>query len=134
MGSASVKLLLDTHIWLWYLLGDDRLSSQLHGAIADSTNELWLSPISVWETVILTEKRRIFLEPDVNEWIRLASKTLETREALLNNDIAVLSREIKLPHQDPADRFIAATAIFYELTLATVDSNLVGFSWLHTIS
>jgi PIN domain nuclease of toxin-antitoxin system len=130
VGSASVKLLLDTHIWLWYLLGDDRLSSQLHVAIADSTNELWLSPISVWETVILTEKRRIFLEPDVNEWIRLASKTLETREALLNNDIVVLSREIKLPHQDPADRFIAATAIFYELTLATVDSNFVGFSWL----
>ena len=129
-----MKLLLDTHIWLWYLLGNDRLSVELKAVIADPLTELWLSPISIWETIILAEKERISLRPDVSSWINLSLKNLETREAVLNNEIAILSRQIKLPHQDPADRFIAATAIFYELTLATVDRNLLNYSLLQTIS
>lgn len=129
-----MKLLLDTHIWLWYLLADDRLSGELKSLIANPTTELWLSPISIWETVILAEKRRISLQPNTSEWINLSLQKLETREAVLNHEISILSREIALPHQDPADRFIAATAIFYKLTLATVDQNLTGFSWLQTIS
>jgi len=129
-----VKLLLDTHIWLWYLLGNPRLSLQLQTAIADSSNEIWLSPISIWEAAILVEKGRISLQPDTSTWVSLALKNLEIREAALNNEIALLSRQIDLPHQDPADRFIAATAVFYQLTLATVDSNLTSYSWLRTVS
>jgi len=67
-----VKLLLDTHIWLWYQLGDDSLSLQLQHAIADPSNELWLSPISIWETLLLAEKNRISLQPEARVWIRLA--------------------------------------------------------------
>jgi len=59
-----MKLLLDTHIWLWYLLGDERLSLQLQTVISDPNTELWLSPISIWETLILAEKGRISLQPD----------------------------------------------------------------------
>jgi PIN domain nuclease of toxin-antitoxin system len=129
-----MKLLLDTHIWLWYLLADDRLSGELKSLITNPTNELWLSPISIWETVILAEKRRVSLLPNTSEWINLSLQKLETREAVLNHEIAILSREIALPHQDPADRFIAATAIFYDLTLATVDGNLTGFAGLQTVS
>lgn len=129
-----MKLLLDTHIWLWYLLADNRLSGELKSLIADPATELWLSPISIWETVILAEKRRISLEPNTSEWLNLSLQKLETREAVLNHEIAILSREIALSHQDPADRFIAATAIFYKLTLATVDQNMTGLSWLQTIS
>lgn len=54
-----MKLLLDTHIWLWYLLGDERLSTNLQTLIAEETTELWLSPISIWEMLILAEKGRI---------------------------------------------------------------------------
>jgi PIN domain nuclease of toxin-antitoxin system len=129
-----VKLLLDTHIWLWYLLRDPKLSSNLQNAIADPNNELWLSPISIWEAVILAEKKRISLQPDANTWVNLALKNLGTIEANLNNDIALLSRQLSLPHQDPADRFIAASAIYYKLDLATVDANLTKCSELKTIS
>jgi PIN domain nuclease of toxin-antitoxin system len=107
-----MKLLLDTHIWLWYLLGDPRLSFQLQRAIADPNTELWLSPISIWETLILAEKGRIPLHPDPATWVNLALKTLETREAQMNHPIAILSRQIALPHLDPPDRFIVATAIY----------------------
>lgn len=129
-----MKLLLDTHIWLWYLLKNPKLSTNLQNAIADPSNELWLSPISIWEAIILAEKNRISLQPDINTWFDLSLKKLETLEAPLNHDIAILSRQIELPHQDPADRFIAATAIYYDLHLATVDTNLVGLSWLRTLS
>lgn len=129
-----MKLLLDTHIWLWYLLGDKRLSTELQTIIPDETTELWLSPVSIWETLILAEKGRISLQPDAFEWIDLALKILEICEAPLVRQIAILSRQIELPHQDPADRFIAATAVYHNLPLATVDGNLTGLSWLQTLS
>ena len=129
-----MRLLPDTHIWLWYLLGDERLSTNLQTIVAEETTELWLSPISIWETLILVEKGRISLQPDAVAWINLALQTLEIIEAPLVHQIAILSRQIELPHQNPADRFIAATAVYYNLILATVDSNLTGVSWLQTLS
>ncbi|PSB04580.1 type II toxin-antitoxin system VapC family toxin [Merismopedia glauca] len=129
-----MKLLLDTHIWLWYLLGDKRLSTNLQTLIGAETTELWLSPISIWETLILAERGRISLQPDAVAWIDLALQNLEIREAPLVRQIAILSRQIELPHQDPADRFIAATVVYHNLILATVDSNLTGLSWLQTLS
>ena len=107
-----MKLLLDTHIWLGYLLGDPCLSLPLQRASADPNTELWLSPISIWETLILAEKGRISLQPDPVTWVNLALKTLATRAAQMNKPIAILSRQIALPPQDPADRVIVATAIY----------------------
>lgn len=129
-----MKLLLDTHIWIWYLLGDEQLSQTLRGAIANKNNELWLSPISVWETLILAEKGRIVLKPDPPIWIQNSLQQLDTKEASLSNDIAILSRQLQLEHQDPADRFIAATAIHLRLTLATVDQQLTKVGGLNTLS
>lgn len=129
-----MKILLDTHIWLWYLLSHPKLSPALQNAIAEPKNELWLSPISIWETLILGEKGKIIFSPDPMSWVQSALTTLQTKEASLNHEIAILSRSMALPHQDPADRFIAATAIYYDLQLATVDRNLVNTSSLKTIS
>jgi PIN domain nuclease of toxin-antitoxin system len=129
-----MKLLLDTHIWLWYALGNPQLSESLRSIIASETTELWLSPISIWEVLLLSEKKRIFLQSSATEWINQSLQALFIQEALLNHQIAFLSRQIELPHQDPADRFIAATAVYYQLQLATVDTNLVGAHWLSTLS
>lgn len=74
------------------------------------------------------------LETDAAEWINQTLKALKAKEAQLNHSIAVLSREIELPHQDPADRFLAATAIHYDLTLATVDNNLASRHLVTTTS
>lgn len=134
MGSPPVKLLLDTHIWIWYLLGNKRLSPQLQTTIAATKTELWLSPISIWETLLLAEKGRLSLQPNPVAWVDLALNTLEIHEAPLNRHIAILSRQIELAHQDPSDRFIAATAVYHQLTLATVDTNLTSASWLQTLS
>jgi PIN domain nuclease of toxin-antitoxin system len=129
-----MRLLLDTHIWIWYLLGDSRLSTILQQVISDDTNELWLSPISLWETLLLAEKGRLILEPSPEQWINNSLQKLNTKEAVLSNDIAMLSRQLDLSHQDPADRFIAATAVYYGLLLVTVDRHLTETTYLKTLS
>ncbi len=129
-----MKLLLDTHVWIWYLSGNERLSEILQTAIADDNNELWLSPISIWEALLLAEKGRFVLKPTPEEWIQDSLQELKTKEAPLSNEIAILSRQLKLEHQDPADRFIAATAIHLDFILATVDNRLTKASWLKTLS
>ena len=119
-----MKLLLDTHIWLWALLEPERLTPAVRTALESADNELWLSPISVWEIMILAEKGRIVLQPDPASWVRTVLNQLAFHEARINHEIALQSRALKLRSQDPADRFLAATAMVYQLTLVTADKTL----------
>ena len=118
-------LLLDTHIWLWSLLDPDRLSDPVKQAFGDQEDELRLSPISVWETLLLAEHGRVTLEPDPHRWIRKAMSVVPAVEAPVTMDVALASRAIDLVHQDPADRFIVATAKVFDLTLVTADARLL---------
>lgn len=121
-----MKLLLDTHIFLWGLLDPARLSPGVAEALESADNELWLSPISIWETVLLAERGRLALDGDPEAWVRVAIDHLPFLEAPLSHEVALRSRSLVLPHQDPADRFLAATASVYELTLVTSDARLLG--------
>ena len=120
-----MKLLLDTHIWVWSHLEPKRISDRFHSEIRSADNELWLSPISFWELMILVEKRRLSLDTEAAKWIPRALEALPAREAPINREVAIQSRLVELPHKDPADRFLAATALVYELTLVTADERLL---------
>ena len=120
-----MNLLLDTHVWLWSLLDPDRLSDQARHRLADPGNTLALSPVSVWEALMLADKGRVLLRPDPWSWIRTALTVRPLREIPLTFDIALGSRSIRLDHDDPADRFIAATAMVHGLTLVTADRPLL---------
>jgi PIN domain nuclease of toxin-antitoxin system len=74
--------------------------------------------------LILAEKNRIKLDRAPEEWVIKALKSSPVQEVPLTHTIAIKSRAIVLPHEDPADRFIAATAWEYDLTLITVDRHL----------
>ncbi len=119
-----MKLLLDTHILIWGFLEPESLTPAVRDELERPSNELWYSPISVWETILLSEKGRIELKSDPADWIRKALRKAAVKEAPLNLETAVQSRKIKLVHNDPADRFIAATAQVYELVLVTADKRL----------
>ncbi len=121
-----MKLLLDTHIWLWALLEPERLSPVVRAALASPENELWLSPISVWEAMLLAERGRVRVGTTPTEWVERMVRALPRREAALTHDIAVASRQLMLAHEDPADRFLAATAQVLGLTLVTADARLLG--------
>jgi PIN domain nuclease of toxin-antitoxin system len=120
-----VRLLLDTHIWLWSLLSPDRLSRRVCDAITAPANELWLSPISVWESILLIERGRVQVEGDSGAWVEQMLHAAPVREAPLTFEVAAQSRRAKLPHTDPADRFLVATALVQELTLVTADERLL---------
>jgi PIN domain nuclease of toxin-antitoxin system len=120
-----VRLLLDTHIWLWSRLEPDRLSRRVARELQNPANELWLSPISIWETLILCEKGRLKLDGGAAEWILKAMRVVPMTEAPLNTEVALETAKIRLPHRDPADRFLVATARVFGLTLVTADRRLL---------
>ncbi len=120
-----MKLLLDTHIFLWSLLEPTRLTERVASELENPANELWISPMSTWEVIVLAEKGQIILDPDPVNWIRKVYRTIPFKEAPLIHEVAMQSRIIDLAHQDPADRFLAATALVYGLTLVTSDKRLL---------
>lgn len=121
-----MNLLLDTHIWLWSLLEPQRLSRRVAKALADTRNELWISPISAWEMLILCRKGRLVLNSSPAAWILAVLKNVPFREATLTHEVAVAAESLVLPHRDPADSFLAASAKVYGLTLVTADENLAA--------
>jgi PIN domain nuclease of toxin-antitoxin system len=120
-----MKLLLDTHIWLWSVLEPERLSRRVAKEIQDTSNELWLSPISIWELIVLWQKGRILPSQDIEAWVPSALRTLPLQEAPVTYEVARETGRLQLPHRDPADRFLLATAKVFELTLVTADESLL---------
>lgn len=131
---SPLKLLLDTHIWLWALLEPERLSRNVRAALESPNNELWLSPISIWEAMILAERGRIKITGDTRTWIDAMARAMPRREATLTHEVAIESRRIALSHQDPADRFIAASARVYDLTLVTADERMMHSTEFATLA
>lgn len=127
-----MSLLLDTHIWYRYLVSTPPLADSLTCAV-DEASPCWLSPISLWELGILVQRGRIELDRDVRDWVDRAMERVPVREAHLNREVALLSNEVELPHRDPADRFLAAMALVFELTLVTLDEHLQRADWLPTL-
>ena len=121
-----MKLLLDTHIWIWALLEPHRLSADVRAELESPDAELWLSPISVWEAMMLAERGRIAVKSDSKTWVREMIAALPCRETTMTHEIAIVSRALALSHQDPADRFLAATSQVLDLTLVTADERLMG--------
>jgi len=129
-----MRLLLDTHVWLWALLEPERLTVQARAALEAPDNEIWLSPISVWEALLLAERGRLSVPSPAHRWIREMVAVVPRREAPLTHEVAVVSREIDLPHQDPADRFLVATARVFDLTLVTADERLLGLPGVSAVA
>ncbi|MDQ1354672.1 MAG: hypothetical protein QG657_4981 [Acidobacteriota bacterium] len=125
-GTIQLKYLLDTHIWLWSVSQPEKLSGKVRSILKDSSNELFISSISVWEFLVLLEKKRISIDNPLDDWLNSAILEANIIEIPIDREIAIESRRLNLPHQDPADRFIAATASIHSLTLITSDDKLAG--------
>jgi PIN domain nuclease of toxin-antitoxin system len=126
-----LNLLLDTHIWIWSKGNPARLSKRVETELSNPANELWLSPVSMWEALTLMQKGRIRMK-DPFEWVERAAEQM--REAPLTQEIVRLGLAMPLPHADPADRFLAATAKVLKLTLITADQKLLGLGEISTLA
>jgi PIN domain nuclease of toxin-antitoxin system len=120
-----MKLLLDTHIWIWSVGEPERLSRRVARELDSSQNQLWLSPVSIWEAMLLHRKKRIGIEEGFTTWLTRALTITSFHEATFTFDVAQALSTINLPHADPADLFLAGSAKAYGLTLVTSDRNLL---------
>jgi len=131
MGGPRL-ILLDTHIWIWANLEPEKLDPKVQAALTEES-EIALSSVSVWETVVAMQKGRVHTtsspELTVRAWLTQSSLRLIP----LDHEIALLSRTLSFLHEDPADRFIAATAYQLRCPLATADDRLRQLAWLTTI-
>jgi PIN domain nuclease of toxin-antitoxin system len=121
-----MRLLLDTHIWIWSYQEPHKLTSEVAQELTNPEHDRYLSPISIWELVILLEKRRIHIQEDFGVWITNSCHDLKLRDAPLTWQVAHETRFMMLSHRDPADRFLVATAKVYDLTLVTADQQLMN--------
>lgn len=119
-----MNLLLDTHIWLWSLLEPERLARQVARALEDGSTRSWLSPLSVWEALLLIERGRLQVDLPADAWVRDALARAPVEEAPVTMEVAFASRSFASRHRDPVDRFLAATAQVFDLTLVTADREL----------
>jgi PIN domain nuclease of toxin-antitoxin system len=126
-----LKLLLDTHIWIWAKSDAARIGKRAAQELSNRDNELWISPVSVWEALALMQKGRIRMENPML-WVERAAEQM--REAPLTNEIVRVGLALRLPHADPADRFLAGTAKVLNLTLVTADRKLLGLGDIASLS
>lgn len=129
MGSDEV-ILLDTHVALW-LIADNRLLGKRTRRIceqAGKAGQLAISAVSFWEIALLIAKRRLRL-PETTREARQRILSEGANELPLTGEIAILAGELESLHSDPADRFIAATAIAHEAVLLTADDRLLRWRY-----
>ena len=119
-----MKLLLDTHIWLWSLREPSRLTRRAGGELEKPENQLWLSSLSLWVFLIWCAKGRIVLKEDRHELVARMIEVGPLLEAPITHEVALETSRIQLGHQDTADRFLLATARVFDLTLVTSDERL----------
>jgi len=128
-----VKILLDTHIWIWSIMAPEKLGSQLRRKIQDVRSDLFLSPISIWEAERALERKTYRLSIPFHRWVEQAYAQYHVTEAVFNFVVAEQAASLVLPQSDPGDLFIAATAIVHGLTLATADEQLLACRTVKTI-
>ncbi len=128
-------IILDTHIWIWWVHGDRRLTDPQATIIqANETQAIGISAISVWEVAKLVEYGRLELPCDLHEWFDAALSYPGIRLVELTPAIAIQST--RLPgkfHRDPADQIIVATAITYDCPLVTSDDKILEYAYARTV-
>jgi len=116
-----MKILLDTHIFLWFISGDTRLSADVRDIIQDLDNEIYLSVVSIWEAIVKYKLGKLPL-PETPE-IYFPKHCDRHQIFNLDLDQASVSQLAKLPplHRDPFDRMIICQALQNNMAIATVD-------------
>jgi len=128
------RFLLDTHIWLWAATEPHKLTSEVHRLLNSPETDRFLSPISLWELSVLVQKKRFAIKEDFAVWVQRSISDLNLKETFLSWKVAYEMRYILPNHKDPADRFLAATAVAYDLTLVTGDQKMIGVPGLKVLA
>jgi PIN domain nuclease of toxin-antitoxin system len=119
-----VKLLIDTHAFIWYANGDDRLPTAMRSVMRSPDNELWLSAASSWEIAIKHQAGKLTLQMPASQFVSEARERLGL--VALPIDEPSIAHLPKLPnvHKDPFDRILMCQSIEHTLMIVTNDANI----------
>jgi PIN domain nuclease of toxin-antitoxin system len=122
-----MKALLDTHVFLWFVAGDDKLNAQARSLIEDPDNSLLLSIASLWEMAIKISLGKLDVAGPFGEFITTQTQT--NGIALLPIEVDHLAKLLDLPyhHRDPFDRLLVAQCLASDMTIVSADSTLDAY-------
>lgn len=123
-----MRLLLDTHCFLWFILGDPKLTVAHRTAIGDPANEAYLSVASVWEAVIKYQLGKLPLPAAPATYLPTQRAAHGIGSLTFDEGTLVHLAGLPLLHRDPFDRIIVAQALQHGLTIVTVDPAVMAYS------
>ena len=129
-------IILDTHVWLWWLHSPDQLSKAAHKIICkeEQRQGIRVSAISVWEIAVKVQIGKLVLPMDIESWFSAATSYPGlTVEPLYPVDAIESTRLPGTFHKDPADRIIVALSRRYRATLVTCDRKILAYDHVKTV-
>lgn len=122
-----MRLLLDTHTFLWFIGGDERISDKAKEAITDLENEVFLSVASLWEIAIKINIGKLKLPRPFGELI--PEQLMQNEVTILRIELSHMARYVDLPlhHRDPFDRLIIVQAQMEEMPLVSKDDTFESY-------
>ena len=128
-------IVLDTHIWMWWVHDDKKLTRlQIEVIQENEDNIIGISAISCWEIAKLIELKRLEIPCDIREWFEQALSYPGIRILELTPEIAIESTQLPGKfHRDPADQIIVAKARIYNCPLVTSDNKILRYSHVETV-
>jgi PIN domain nuclease of toxin-antitoxin system len=135
LGIGAV-IVLDTHIWVWWVHGDASLPADMRDTIAGyETDRIGVSAISCWEVAKLVEYGRLVIPVAVSEWMDKALSYPGIELIELSPQIAIASTQLPGTfHKDPADQIIVATARILDCPLVTLDGKICGYEGVRLLA
>lgn len=129
-----MKLLLDTHVWIWTQEAPERIGSATMAALAEGSNTLFVSTISTLEIARLVDGGQLTIKGSLERWIRRSLELIQARTLEVSHAEAIEAYALPQPfHRDPADRLLAATARKHDLTLVSADERILAYPAVATI-
>ena len=122
-----MKLLLDTHIFLWYISADGRLSDSMLASIRDPSNEVYLSVGSLWEIVVKYQLGKLPLPEPPDTYVPAQRRRHLIARLPLDEDSVTRLANLPSIHRDPFDRMIICQALQHGMTIVTVDNLMTAY-------
>jgi PIN domain nuclease of toxin-antitoxin system len=123
-----MKLLLDTHIFLWFISGDTNLPVYMRDAIADPDNDVYLSAVSLWEIIIKYQIGKLPLPQPPESYIPAARQSHRIESLPVDEASVIQLANLPPIHRDPFDRVLICQTLEHGMTLVTVDNNIQKYS------
>lgn len=123
-----MKVLIDTHIFLWYITADKRIKKRYVELISDLNNEVYLSVASVWECIIKSQLGKLILPDKPSKYIPEKRQLHQVLALEIDENVFIYLEELPATHKDPFDRIIISQALQHNMKLITEDNQIKRYN------